>query len=60
LISFVKRANDLKIERLTNVADEEIVEDQPLEYLTPAGRKIIEKLRNFITRQDVFDFVVRQ
>jgi hypothetical protein len=31
-----------------------------MEYLTPAGRKIVDKLRNFITRQDVFEFLVKQ
>jgi len=60
LISFVKRSNDFKVERLTNIADEETTEEHPMEYLTAQGKKTIEKLRGFITRQDVFDFLVRQ
>jgi hypothetical protein len=60
LISFVKKANDFKIERLTNIAEEEIAEEHPMDYLTPQGKKIIDKLRGFITRQDLFDFLVRQ
>jgi hypothetical protein len=56
----VKKAHDFKVERLTNVGDEEIIDENPLEYLTPQGKKVIDKLRNFITRQDVFDFLVRQ
>ena len=60
LISFVKKSNELKVERLTNIAEGEIVEEHPMEYLTPQGRKIIDKLRGFITRQDLFDFLVRQ
>jgi hypothetical protein len=56
----VKKANDFKVERLTNIAEEEIVEEHPMEYLTPQGRKIIDKLRGFVTRQDLFDFLVRQ
>jgi hypothetical protein len=56
----VKKANDFKVERLTNIAEEEIVEEHPMEYLTPQGRKIIDKLRGLVTRQDLFDFLVRQ
>lgn len=31
-----------------------------MEFLNAQGKKTIEKLKNFITRQDVFDFIVRQ
>lgn len=31
-----------------------------MEFLNPQGRKVIDKLRGFIRRQDVFDYIVRQ
>lgn len=42
------------------MGDEEIKEDDAMEYLTAQGRKTIEKLRGFVSRQDVFDYLVRQ
>lgn len=31
-----------------------------MEFLNQQGRKVIDKLRGFIRRQDVFDYLVRQ
>jgi hypothetical protein len=32
----------------------------PLNTLTPEGKKVLEKLRHFITRQQIYDFIVEQ
>lgn len=32
----------------------------PVTTLTPEGKKVLEKLRHFITRQQIYDFIVEQ
>ena len=61
MISFVKRSGEqFKVDRVTTISEEDRMDEHPMEFLNPSGRKTIEKLRNFISKQDVLDFVVRQ
>jgi hypothetical protein len=61
LISFATlKLNPVPVFNYKPYARQDYEQIDPLSTLNPDGRKIVEKLRHFITRQQIYDFIVEQ
>lgn len=61
LIQFVKKPlNFNAVEKICMPSVDEEPEEDAKTYLNPRGKDLIEKLRNFIFKQDFFNFMLEQ
>ena len=61
MISFIKRPQLVDpIERISIVQEETKPEVDPLSLVNKAGKELLEKLRHFMTKQDILEFMYEQ
>lgn len=61
LIQFIKKPlNFNAVEKICMPSAGQEPEDDPVAFLNARGKELLEKLRNFISRQDLLNFMVDQ
>lgn len=61
LINFIRKPlNFNAVEKIGFASAKVEAEEDPLTYLNPRGKELLEKLRHFITKEHLLNFVVEQ